>query len=207
MSNRSGPTVRKRADDARVVRTRRALGDALVELMHAHSFDGISVQQVLERANVGRATFYAHFRGKHDLLLSDAERFFDFLERSFIERAAGTRRIAPVAELFEHIGGHRQLHDAIARSDMREPIYDLLTGHLARIAGRRLETLAGDVDASSVVTSRTIAALVVEMLRWWLERGAQPSAQEMDDRLHDVVWNGLASVATTHASRTTQSSD
>ena len=35
------------------------------------------------RARVGRATFYAHFRNKHDLLLSDAERFCEMLERHF----------------------------------------------------------------------------------------------------------------------------
>ena len=54
--------VRKTASrsDPRVLRSRRALGDALVELLHERRFDDITVQDILDRASVGRATFYAH---------------------------------------------------------------------------------------------------------------------------------------------------
>jgi AcrR family transcriptional regulator len=83
MMNTPARSVPKKADDRRVVRTRQALGSALVELMLARRFDDISVQQVLDRARVGRATFYAHFRNKQDLLLSDAERFFEFWSGTF----------------------------------------------------------------------------------------------------------------------------
>jgi AcrR family transcriptional regulator len=48
--------------DRRVLRTRDTLGDALVELMHEKPFDDITVQEVLDRAGVGRSTFYAHYR-------------------------------------------------------------------------------------------------------------------------------------------------
>ena len=47
----------KKREDARVRRTRDALGDALVALMHEKPFDSITVQDVLDRANVGRSTF------------------------------------------------------------------------------------------------------------------------------------------------------
>lgn len=43
--------------DARVRRTRDALGDALVALMQEKPFDTITVQDVLDRAHVGRSTF------------------------------------------------------------------------------------------------------------------------------------------------------
>src|SRR5688500_3112387 len=92
MSNTTPATVRKKPENRRVLRTRRALGSALVDLMLAREFDDISVQQVLDRARVGRATFYSHFRNKHDLLLSDAERFFEALERHFIAKAGTSRR-------------------------------------------------------------------------------------------------------------------
>ena len=69
---------RKRMD-ARVRRTRDALGDALVALMQEKPFDTITVQDVLDRAKVGRSTFYAHYSDKDDLLMSDAEEFFESL--------------------------------------------------------------------------------------------------------------------------------
>ena len=57
--------------DRRILRTRDALGDAMMALLHEKSFDRITVQDVLDRAGVGRATFYAHYRDKHDLFLVD----------------------------------------------------------------------------------------------------------------------------------------
>jgi AcrR family transcriptional regulator len=71
--NNTGPAVRNRGVDRRVVRTRRALGDALMRLLRERSLESITVQDVLDAAGVGRATFYGHFRGKQDLLLSHFE--------------------------------------------------------------------------------------------------------------------------------------
>lgn len=196
--NKPAPGVRKKADDRRVVRTRLALGNALVELMLARRFDDISVQQVLDRARVGRATFYAHFRNKNDLLLSDAERFFEALERHFLAHAAGTRRVAPVAELFSHVADYHQFTRALEQSGLREPVYDLLTGHLARMIERRMEEVcpgAGTPSLPPAATARVFAAALLEMMRWWLNRGATPDAQQMDAQFHEIVWGGLACMA------------
>lgn len=198
MMNRPPPGVRKKADDRRVVRTRQALGSALVELMLARSFDDISVQQVLDRARVGRATFYAHFRNKQDLLLSDAERMLGFLERHFMASAGGSRRVAPVAELFAHVADYHQFQRALEQSGMREPVYDLLTGHLAGMIERRMAELcpgAGTPSLPPAATARLFAAALMEMMRWWLNRGARPGAAEMDAQFHEIVWGGLARMA------------
>ena len=69
----------KKKIDARVRRTRDALGDALVTLMQEKPFDSITVQDVLDLAGVGRSTFYTHYSDKDDLLMSDADEFFEGL--------------------------------------------------------------------------------------------------------------------------------
>jgi AcrR family transcriptional regulator len=198
MMNTPPRSVRKKADDRRVVRTRQALGSALVELMLARRFDDISVQQVLDRARVGRATFYAHFRNKNDLLLSDAERFFGFLEGRFLAAAEGTRRVAPVAELFAHVADYHQFQRALEQSGLREPVYDLRTGHLARLIERRMAELcpgAGTPSLPPAATARVFAGALMEMMRWWLNRGARPDAREMDAQFHEIVWGGLDRMA------------
>jgi len=45
--------------------------------MQEKSFEEITVQDLLERAGVGRSTFYVHYRDKDDLFLSDVEDFFE----------------------------------------------------------------------------------------------------------------------------------
>ena len=91
----SGNTASKPLD-RRVKATREALGDALIELMQQHPFDELTVQQVLDRAGVGRSTFYAHYRDKEDLFLSDIEDFLEALGGMLTRNGAPLRRTAPV---------------------------------------------------------------------------------------------------------------
>lgn len=193
--NKPPRIVRKKEEDRRVLRTRRALGAALVDLMLARKFEDITVQQVLDRARVGRATFYAHFRNKHDLLLSDAERYFEWLERHFLAQAGTSRRLAPVAELFGHVAEYQHFRHALEQSSLREPVYDLLTGHLARIIARRMAEVCPVAPAAGLppaATARMFAAALVEMMRWWLGHRAHADAWEMDREFHGIAWDGLA---------------
>lgn len=54
--------------DPRVVRTRKLLIDAFIEVQREKNFDDITIQDITDRATVNRATFYAHFQDKYDLL-------------------------------------------------------------------------------------------------------------------------------------------
>lgn len=54
--------------DPRVLRTRKLLIDAFVSLQAEKVFDDITIQDIATRATVNRATFYAHFQDKYDLL-------------------------------------------------------------------------------------------------------------------------------------------
>ncbi|MGG0236976.1 TetR/AcrR family transcriptional regulator [Bacillus rhizoplanae] len=58
----------KNSNDPRVKRTRQAIHDALISLIHEKGFDGITVQDIAEKATVNRATFYSHYHDKYDLL-------------------------------------------------------------------------------------------------------------------------------------------
>jgi AcrR family transcriptional regulator len=55
-------------DDPRVKRTRQLLQQAFISLMTERRFRDITVQEIADRATVNRATFYAHFEDKFDLL-------------------------------------------------------------------------------------------------------------------------------------------
>ena len=184
----------ERGDDRRVRRTKRALGVALVELMVADDFDAITVQRVIEKARVGRTTFYAHFRNTDDLLLSDAERFFGLLETHFESPGVAGHRVAPVAELVAHMREVREFQRALERSGRREAIFDLIAGHLTRLIARRIELLAPDSRTRSLpipVASRMFAGALVELLQWSLDRTDTHSPSWVDARYHEVVWLGL----------------
>src|SRR5215212_8610866 len=88
--------VSKKKGDARVRRTRDSLGDALISLMQEKSFDTITVQDVLDRAHVSRSTFYSHYSDKDDLLMSDAEEFFESISMALSVSGDKSDRVFPV---------------------------------------------------------------------------------------------------------------
>ena len=194
--NKPSQIVQQERQDRRVLRTRQALSAALVDLMTAAKFEEITVQQVLERAGVGRATFYAHFRNKNDLLLSDAERYFNLLERNFLASSVTSTRVAPVEELFEHVGEFDHFRRAVEHSPLGETVYDLLVGHMARIIRQRmlqLEAVPSHQGFPPAAIARVFAAAAVEMMRWWLAQPERLAAREMDARFHALVWHGITS--------------
>src|SRR5574338_1030565 len=65
------PQLEKSRTDRRIQRTRQSLRTALLALIKEKGYDAISIEDITERANVGRATFYLHYKDKEDLLLEE----------------------------------------------------------------------------------------------------------------------------------------
>jgi AcrR family transcriptional regulator len=101
MVNKHIPIVRERAGaagatDRRVERTQQALTFALVELVLTKRWAKITVQDLLDRAGVGRSTFYAHYRSKDDLLLKSFVKMLDLMDAQ-LDRAGAGAGAAPAA--------------------------------------------------------------------------------------------------------------
>jgi AcrR family transcriptional regulator len=179
--------------DPRIIKTDLALGAALRDLMLAEDFDAITVQRVLERADVSRSAFYSHYRNTHDLLVSDAERFLTMLESGFMRASVGTLRVAPVAELFQHAREFREFVRALDRSGKGGVVSDLVAGHIARIIEARLRVLKVSEDGTMPlpVAARLFAAAFVALMDWWIERDDAPPAAWAEATFHELVWCGL----------------
>lgn len=185
---------RKRMD-ARVRRTRDALGDALVALMQEKPFDTITVQDVLDRAKVGRSTFYAHYSDKDDLLMSDAEEFFESLSMALSARGDKSDRVFPVREFFSHISEAKQFVDALMASGKFHDNMELAHGLFARGIERRLSELPrgqGISAAERPAIAFAHAGALLSLLTWWVDRGMRQPPAEMDQLFHKIVWKGVA---------------
>ena len=180
--------------DRRIVRTRDILGDALMALMHEKSFDDITVQEVLDRAGVGRSTFYTHYRDKDDLFLSDVEEFFERFATSLERRGASGRRLAPVSEIFAHVRESRELYAALVTSGKLNDIQELGRGVFARSIERRLKEMASESSGNwQVAQSYALAGSLFSLLDWWINKGMIAEPKEMDDLFHKLAWTGLQS--------------
>lgn len=180
--------------DARVRRTRDALGDALIALMQEKPFDTITVQDVLDRAHVSRSTFYTHYSDKDDLLMSDAEEFFEALSMALSQHGDKSDRVFPVREFFAHLSDVQPFFKALVKSGKYHENMELARGHFARGIERRLAELprGKNIPANQLpAIAFAHAGALLSLLSWWLDRGMRESPAEMDELFHRMVWNGL----------------
>src|SRR5205809_3882480 len=106
----------KKKHDRRTQRTRHNLTHAMVELIQEKRFDDITVQNVIERADVGRATFYSHFRDKEDLFEQQWEQFSERLAQQIDWDKAGKDSFVPVASFFQHLQEVQPFYLGLVRS-------------------------------------------------------------------------------------------
>jgi len=185
---------RQRKPDERIRRTHERLGKALVQLIQQKPLDEVTVQEVLDRSSVGRSTFYLHFRNKDDLLLSQLEEFLETMSTALSVRKEVSHRVAPVAELFVHIGDQQKLYRALADSGRLNDFFDLAQGYFARGIEQRLtesKRLPKLLQRELAVRAFALTGCLLSLLRWWLDRGAKEPPSDMDGLFHRIVWNGL----------------
>jgi AcrR family transcriptional regulator len=192
--------VVERVKDARVRRTQRRLRDALVSLIHEKHYPAIVVKEVLERADVGRSAFYAHFNDKDALLASSIEHVLLASPRqthpSIPDRFAKALSFSFPA--FEYIG--RSDHSADAKMGRRGRV--IVHEHLRRVLST---TIADDVKTAVASERGTeipadlliehIVSTFILVLNWWVETGRRLSPQAADDLFIALVAPTLKSIA------------
>jgi AcrR family transcriptional regulator len=184
--------------DPRVLHTRDALGDALVALMNEKAFETITVQHVLDRAGVGRSTFYAHYRDKDDLFISDVEEFWEGMSTLISRRGEASDRVAPVTELFAHVADAREFYAALIAAGKIHDVLELGRGHFARGIEKRflkLPRACGIAAERRPALAHTLAGALFSLMSWWIDRGMPTTPEQMDDLFHQMLWSG-ASCAT-----------
>jgi AcrR family transcriptional regulator len=183
----------RRGADRRVEKTRTLLHGALASLVHEKPYDDIVVQEILTRADVGRSTFYAHYRDK-DELLDRGIRDLLRLDARPPERCTGaTERLLRFSLPFlEHVERYREHGElpmdpsgaAAIHEHLRRVLEDALASELRSELGRHPASRADAVPAE--LLARHVAGTFVLALGWWLEH-PERSAREVDGWFRELV--------------------
>jgi AcrR family transcriptional regulator len=190
MSNESVDPVRKVGEpDPRVARSTRALGRALIELIEEREYDEITVQSILDRAGVGRATFYSHYRNKDDVLYSAYERVFAAMEAQLdgdpISQAGP--RLFPVREFAAHVSEVGPLMQGLRASGRHTELWQAGVGYAARLIERRLEVGDRLDGPQRQLVGRMLAGALMESVQWWLDHPAAATPAQLDVAFHRLA--------------------
>lgn len=154
-----------RRADRRVERTRSALLQAFVGLLLTADFETISVAGIVARANVGRSTFYNHFRSRDDILAASLS--FPSLPLSRI--AAGDADSESLLQLLAHFHGQRRLVRVLASGSLRR----LWVGRLAEMIephlSARMQRLRGRSLLPIPLVALEIAEIQIALVVQWLD--------------------------------------
>ena len=175
--------------DRRVVRTRKLLQDALFKLILKDGYDSIRVQDITEEANLGRATFYVHYRDKEDLLLAAIENTRKELQGRVKVEAKGA--LLPGFRVqFEHAAENRSFYIAVLNQVQgREQIRSVM----AEAVQFHLETIAPNSNLPIEVASNFLVGAVLQLLDWWLTNDMPYSIEEMETMFLSLISQGLPS--------------
>ena len=153
-------------------RTRRQLREALVQLVSEKGYDHVTVQDLIDRADLSRATFYAHFRDKDDLLLSG----LDELEE-----------LSTVRAVLEHVDGHRWLYRGSLGGRAGTLVLRQIRRRLTALLHRNLQEVVDRLCLSPPVPLEVTAEFAVGgflgVMLWWLEQDASLPVQRMSELL------------------------
>lgn len=183
-------------NDKRVARTRDRLGDAMIALILEKPFDSITVQEVLDRAGVGRSTFYAHYKDKDDVLISEVDEFFSDVATQVADSGEQSDRVVPAREFLHHLKGARPLLAAFTASGRIHDIWELAQAHFARGIEQRLAALpraAGLKASERAARASALAGSFLALIRWWLDHDCPETPEAMDVLFHRMVWEGIPS--------------
>lgn len=187
--------------DRRALRTRKALHEALFQLILERDYDGISVSDIADAANVGRSTFYAHFTDKDDLLRSGPGHLRDLLLREHDSAIAGEdradwRSLGFINFMTAHIKEREQLYRALMRGRAGPIVLDKVRQYICEILRSELSSANASTSKApaSEIAVQFVAGAYMSVLSWWLDRGTKEDPEDINRAFRELALGGLAVV-------------
>jgi AcrR family transcriptional regulator len=188
--------ARPEKSDRRSQRSRRLIVDALLGLMLEKRFERITVQEIIDRADVGRTTFYAQFANKEDVLLSEFERAFALLHDQQLTSAETADQLLPSLGLFQHVSEQLPLHQALVRGQATDLHYQGVRRHLRDHAARQLALVNGSrpLAVPPEIVADYLAGTLLTVVHWWLDHGMPYTPAQMEEYFQQLVMPGVSAL-------------
>lgn len=175
--------MKKRKLDRRIVRTRKLLSNALIQLILEVGFDNITIRQLTDTADIGYATFYRHFDSKDELLELALVSTIQEFERSVSPDM--THKEESLA-FFQHILEHRRAYEAGLQIPRDHPAMRAVFEYMATVVATRYQTRCdGGVPFEIAVNHLVVSAS--EFIRWFLENESVYSLEQVAEAYDALV--------------------
>ncbi len=193
--------------DRRIQRTRQLLQDALIALILEKGYDKITVQNLIDRANVGRSTFYTHYLDKEDLMASTLDKLREELGMHMTyERDTGDgeaegegETFLPSLTLLRHVQKQHHLYKALIGGKGIDIVVKALNEALISHALDQLKEQTAAHSATEpivppLVIATYLAGSLHTLMTWWLDNDMPYSPEQMNVMFRQLTIPGVEAV-------------
>lgn len=182
--------------DRRQRRTRDAIFKAFTELVSKKDFNQITVGEIIERADIGRATFYSHFETKDYLLKEFCEELFCHIFDAANRDENGHRHIfncdgsdSAFLHLFRHLHKNDNNILTLLSSDNNELFLKYFRNNLEALTESQLHLFENrkSKDIPDSFWKNHIVSTFIETLKWWIANGMTQNPEVITEYFFTVV--------------------
>ena len=180
-------------EDIRIIKTKRALRAAFIQLLMEKDYDAISIQDIATAAESARITFYRHYTNKEELLVDCLRQTYDELKERVQHGPEGNfaQGYSPMLILYEHIQDEETLYRILFSSRGTQEVISQLRKFFAEnIMQQLIERFPADQFQAPVeIIAYHIASAQMGLAAWWLENDKPYTAEYM---AHISFWLSMA---------------
>ena len=170
--------------DRRQQKTQQAIFAAFADLLSTKQYNSITVQDIIDKANIGRSTFYAHFETKDELLRSICTKVFDHVfnktlpEESHAGNESGSNNLElKLAHTLFHLKEKQHIIKSLFRSDSADLLIKFLKDYLHDLFMLYIKDFPADVPEDFLLNY--LVGSFSETIKWWFLNDTKDTPQQI----------------------------
>ena len=175
--------------DRRQKKTRKAILDTFRSLLEKKRYDRITVQEIIDDADVGRSTFYSHFETKDMLLDALAGEIFHHIFEAdpcpWVGKDGALE--GKLSHILWHIRDERENLAGILLSDSGELFMGYFKNHLKAVFTQYIDNFKQSVPREFLIEYLSVS--FAETVRWWIKEGMKTSPENVAKYFSGMVGN------------------
>jgi AcrR family transcriptional regulator len=184
--------------DRRIQRTKNLLRKAILELAAAQGIEKLTVEQITEHANLGRTTFYLHYKDKTELLLDSLQNQLDALFEEIYSpenlEKWEKEGIDPRKLVFVHAAQNPEVYKLLFTDQVSGVVFNQFRQYVSAILNQITEKFQQKNNLTPLVpntiTSNYVSGALVGLLSWWLENDMPYPPEEIYEMYHTMLVEG-----------------
>ena len=179
--------------DRRQQKTRKAIFEAFNKLMETRRFENITVQEIIDEANIGRSTFYGHFETKDELLKAMCTDIFHHVFTELLpdeaDHSEGLQNLElKLGHILYHLRERKQNLKGILGGESADLFMYYLKGYLRELFGRYLDEFDAQIPGDFLMHHLT--GSFAEAVKWWMAEDTKHSPEEVAAYFMAAMGNG-----------------